>query len=366
MRLVIATPLYPPEIGGPATYAKILEEGLPQEGIEAVVVKFSDVRHLPKLVRHYAYYRRVLKAARHSDVVLALDPVSVGLPAMKAAKRAGKPLLVKIVGDYAWEQGRQRFGVTAGLDEFISAEQKSLSVRALQKVQTRVAKAAIRIIVPSEYLKKIVTAWGIPTEKITVIYNAMPLEMVGVVPDAVAPLPKPLIVSVGRLVPWKHFDGVIDAVTALRAKGVSASLAIVGSGPLRAEIENHAREKLGGSCAVLGTLPHESTLAVMRSADAFVLNSSYEGLSHVLIEALALGVPIVATRISGNGEVVTDGEDGLLVPSGDTGALTQALERVLADASLRASMRAYARASARRFSRDAMLTSTAHVLKGLC
>ncbi len=167
MRIVIATPLYPPEIGGPATYAKLLEEGLPGKDIEVELVKFSEVRHLPKLIRHIAYYHRVLRAARNADVVFALDPVSVGLPAMKAAQKAGKPFVVKIVGDYAWEQGQQRFGVTENLDEFVKSEQKSFFVRRLQKIQTYVAKNATRIIVPSEYLKGIVAAWGIPKEKIS-------------------------------------------------------------------------------------------------------------------------------------------------------------------------------------------------------
>src|SRR3989344_9578793 len=112
MKIVIAAPLYPPEIGGPATYAKLLLEGLSQKGIEVDIVKFSEVRHLPKLIRHYAYYRRVLRSARGADAVLALDPASVGLPAMYAARKAKKPFVVKIVGDYAWEQGIQRFGIT--------------------------------------------------------------------------------------------------------------------------------------------------------------------------------------------------------------------------------------------------------------
>src|SRR3989344_6122168 len=164
MKLVIATPLYPPEIGGPATYAKLLEDGLPGKGIEVELVKFSGVRHLPKLVRHYIYYRRVLQAARGADAVLALDPVSVGLPAMKAAKKAGKPFVVKIVGDYAWEQGVQRFGVTQNLDEFVRTTTVPFRVSVLRRIQTRVAQGAPRVIVPSEYLKNIVSAWGVPRE----------------------------------------------------------------------------------------------------------------------------------------------------------------------------------------------------------
>lgn len=360
MKVVIATPLYPPEIGGPATYAKILEEGLPAKGIEVELVKFADVRYLPKLARHYAYYSRVLAAARRADLVLALDPVSVGLPAMYAARRAGKPLVVKVAGDYAWEQGRQRFGITQELDEFVRAPQSSRPVRLLQRIETRVARSAARIIVPSAYLKKIVMAWGMPERAIDVIHNAVPLGRVGAVPAEVAALPGPLVVSVGRLVPWKHMDGVIDAVAE-----TSASLALIGNGPLRGALAARAKEKLPGRHAVVGPLSHADTLAVMRSADVFVLNSSYEGLSHVLIEALALGAPIIATAIGGNPEVVADGETGFLVPPDDPTRLADALASLLADAPLRARLGSSAKRRAARFSKDAMLESTAARLTAL-
>jgi glycosyltransferase involved in cell wall biosynthesis len=118
MKLVIATPLYPPESGGPATYAKLLTEHLSADESGAherdfvALVKFSDVRHLPKIIRHSAYFFKVLKAGRSADVILALDPVSTGFPAALAAGMLRKPFVVKIVGDFAWEQGRQRFGIT--------------------------------------------------------------------------------------------------------------------------------------------------------------------------------------------------------------------------------------------------------------
>lgn len=365
MRLVIATPLYPPEIGGPATYAKLLFEGLPSKGIEVELVKFSEVRHLPKIIRHYAYYRRVLRAARGADAVLALDPVSVGLPAMYAAKKAKKPFVVKIVGDYAWEQGRQRFGIEQNLDEFVKERRVPFPVRILRRIQTRVAAAATRVIVPSEYLKGIVTTWGIPRRKIRVVYNAVTLEEAGVVPASVAKLSRPLIVTAGRLVPWKHIEGVIDAVAQLRTKGVRASLAIIGEGPERERLAAHAAEKSEGDVVFTGALSHSDTLATMKSADAFVLNSSYEGLSHFLIESLMLGVPTLATRIGGNPEVITDGEDGLLVAAGDTPALALTLSRLLGDAELRTRLSSCARESTRRFSTDTMLTATAELLNTL-
>ena len=264
MKLVIATPLYPPEIGGPATYAKLLEDGLPGKGIGVELVKFSEVRHLPKLIRHYAFYRRVLRAARNADVVLALDPVSVGLPAMKAAQKAKKPFVVKIVGDYAWEQGQQRFGITQTLDEFVKEKSVPFPVRVLRRIQTRVARSTVRVIVPSEYLKNIVTAWGIPTDKIEVIYNAMPIEEIGTVPEAVAKLPRPLVVTAGRLVPWKNIDGVIDATEELRREGGQTSLTIVGEGPERDALMIRAEKKLPGQAVFTGALSHADMLATLR------------------------------------------------------------------------------------------------------
>jgi len=359
MKLVIATPLYPPEIGGPATYAKLLEEGLPEKGIDVELVKFSAVRHLPKIIRHFVYFLRVRRALARADVALALDGVSVGLPTYIASWILRKPFVVKIVGDYAWEQGQQRFGITASLDEFVRLNDVPLAVRFLRTIQTGVAKRARLVIVPSEYLKGIVATWGLSVEKIQVIYNSVQkIKEAGSVHAAVSDLPSPLVVTGGRLVHWKNIDSVIDACA--RVPGVS--LAIVGDGPERARLSARADEKLKKNVTFTGVLAHKDILAVMRIADIFVLNSSYEGLSHMLIEAQALGVPTIATNIGGNPEVITDGEGGILIPEKDTQALERALSRMLGDSKLYASMSKSAYNSSKRFSQDAMLEAVAKAL----
>lgn len=363
MKLVIATPLYPPEIGGPATYVKLLEEGLLSKGVEVHVVKFSCVRHLPKIVKHIAYYRELRKALKSADALLALDPVSTGLPACIAATRVKKPLVVKVVGDYAWEQGRQRFGITEDLDAFVRETKVPFLVRLLQKIQTYVARHATRVIVPSQYLKGIVTAWGIPQEKIEVIYNAVTIEKTGQVPEAVAVAPRPLIVSVGRLVPWKHVDSVIDAVAALHDAGNLGTLVIVGDGPEWSALKQRGEEKLPEKVIFTGSLSHADTLAVLMRADVLVLNSSYEGLSHLLVEAQTLLVPTIATHVGGNSEVITDGENGLLVRVGDTDALARTIQKVLSDDALRARVSVRSLESSKRFSVETMLTTTAAILE---
>src|SRR3990167_7698484 len=98
MRILIATGLYPPESGGPATYARLLEEYLPARGFGVSVLPFSRVRHLPLGVRHMAYFFRCFCMTFRADVVFAQDTVSVGLPAALATRLAGKKFLVRVPG----------------------------------------------------------------------------------------------------------------------------------------------------------------------------------------------------------------------------------------------------------------------------
>lgn len=362
MRLLIATPLYPPDPGGPATYARILEQELPSRGVQVALLKFSDVRRFPKVIRHVAYFVLLMRAGRDADAILALDPVSTGLPAMLAAKLLKKAFFVKVVGDYAWEQGTQRFGIRVTLDEFVRTAHMPFSVAVLRRVQTMVARAARTVIVPSEYLRGIVTRWGIESEHVTVIYNAMQEEEIGEVPPRAQAMERPRVVSVGRLVPWKGMPGLIHAIAAVREDVPGTSLLVAGDGPDRDILERlmHARLKDAGS--LLGPLSHADTLALIKDADVFVLNSTYEGLSHLLIEALALGKAIVATDVGGNPELIEDGKNGLLVPSGDRDALAEAIRHLLQTPKHREVLGRAAEESAKRFSTSAMAETTVSVL----
>jgi glycosyltransferase involved in cell wall biosynthesis len=362
MRLLIATPLYPPDPGGPATYAKILEAELPKLGIQIAVLKFGDVRRLPKVVRHFAYFFLLIRAGRDADALLALDPVSTGFPVMLASLFLKKPFFVKVVGDYAWEQGTQRYGIRVSLDEFVRTHHVPVQVALFRKIQTLVAEKAKTVIVPSEYLKGIVSTWGIEPAKISVVYNAMQTEEPGTLPLPVASLKRPRVVSVGRLVPWKGMAGIIDAVARVQESLPDATLAIAGDGPDRDTLERLMQARLGSSGTMTGPLSHPDTLALIQDADVFVLNSTYEGLSHLLIEALALGTPIIATNVGGNPELIEDGKNGLLVPSGDRTALTEALLHLLVTPEHRARLSVAARTSAERFTMGAMARATAAVL----
>ena len=363
IRVVIATPLYPPESGGPATYAQVLAQELPKLGIEVTLVKFSDVRK--RWFRHLQYFRLVSKAARGADLVYALDAVSVGLPVMFAAKRRRKRFVVKVVGDFAWEQGSQRALKVGSLEEFVKKRSIPLSLWPLRLIQTLVARNAVRVVVPSNFLEGIVAEWGVSRERISVIWNAVSVEMPIKVPTQVGALPRPIVISVGRLVPWKGFFTCIEAVKILRAEGIGASLAVVGDGPDRPDLEAEAKRSLGSGFTFCGVLQKGDTHAAIRYAEVFVLDSSYEGLSHTLIEAVSLGASIVASDIPANREVVEHEKSALLVRPNDAMALAAAIQRLLSDSELTGRLAENGRSIAAAFSIPRMVLQTATLLQSV-
>lgn len=333
MRLLIATGLYPPEIGGPATYSKMLHDELPQRGVEVSVLPFSGVRALPVGVRHIVYLLKLLKRGFAYDLIYAQDAVSVGLPAALAAFLLRKPLWVRIPGDYAWEQGVQRFGVTDTLDVFVKKTAHSIPVRMLRSLQTFVIRRAQCVIVPSEYMAKIVALSGIQKSKIRVVYSSVSEPKIAEGREELRErlgLHGKVIVSAGRLVPWKGMEELISTFAELLREMPEATLVIVGDGPLRESLLKHAKAVgIEGSVRFTGTLPQGELFAYLKAADVFVLNTAYEGLSHQLIEVMMMGTPLVTTSVGGNPELIHSEEEGLLVPYNDGEALGCALRRVL-------------------------------------
>jgi len=336
MRILIATGVYPPETGGPATYTKLLEEKLPSRGFEVRVLPFRSVRGLPKIIRHTAYFFKCLRAALGADVVYAQDTVSVGFPAALAAMLTGKKFLVRVPGDYAWEQARQRFGVSDELDVF-QTKSYGLRVWCLRLIQRCVVRRAKAVVVPSGYMKKIVEGWLVPSGveggNIRVIYSSVEVPA----PAAVTRPEGFLVVSSGRRVPWKGFEALERTV---------------------------AREP-GWRFKLLEHMPRAEVLGWVKAADVFALNSTYEGLSHALVEAMTLGTPVVATRVGGNPELIEDGVNGLLVEAKNDEALLAALKRVHDDPEAAAARAAAARGRAKEFSIDKTLNQLCELFKAI-
>lgn len=173
-------------------------------------------------------------------------------------------------------------------------------------------------------------------EKIITIYNGVDPEKYknsaredvrqrwGIEADAA------LLGAVGRLHPVKGLADLLQAVAGLRSAYPHVRLLLVGDGPLRAELERQAAA-LDISETVIFTGAQKDVPAILSALDVLVLPSLAEGLSNVLLEAMAAGLPVVATAVGGTPELVIDGETGRLVPPQDAASLAQAIQQLLAN-----------------------------------
>jgi glycosyltransferase involved in cell wall biosynthesis len=162
------------------------------------------------------------------------------------------------------------------------------------------------------------------------------------------------LVFAGRLGPQKALGTALQALASVP----DVTLAIAGDGPERGALERQARElRLDERVSFLGSVPREQVLRLFRAAEASVLPSAWENFPHAVVEALAVGCPVIATAVGGVPEVVRDGENGLLVAPGDPAALAAAIARYFADEQLRGRLRDAAAGSVHGYSEQAVFTT---------
>jgi colanic acid/amylovoran biosynthesis glycosyltransferase len=158
-------------------------------------------------------------------------------------------------------------------------------------------------------------------------------------PPALQPAPvgaRPIVMCVARLSPEKGHAGLISAFARLVAEGLDAELELLGEGPDRVRIEEQIRTLgLSDRVRLHGQVPEDQVLRAMTRASVVVVSSFMEGLPVVLMEALAIGVPVIAPCVAGIPELVEHGVSGLTFPPGDWDRLTHALRQLLSDPALR-------------------------------
>ncbi len=174
------------------------------------------------------------------------------------------------------------------------------------------------------------------------IYHGIDLSLFSGGNDKCPPSAPYRILTIARLTPKKGVPTILEAIRLLRNQGVDLTHTLIGDGDDRDKILSCIRRlKLDDTTRWLGTLPHQQVLAHYREADVFVLgceiaaNGDRDGIPNVLVESMAMGVPVVATGISAIPEIVTDGKTGLLVTPGRPEQMARAIHRLLTDSDLR-------------------------------
>lgn len=352
MRILVITGVFHPETVGPATYLFHLLDELVKRGHDPAVITCGDADHghpypypvqrismrKPLPTRILGFTWSILRVGRFYDLLFVND---YGLPAALANLLLRKPLVMKIVGDAAWERAVLKGWVPPheGIEEF-QKRRRPLKSYLLKRIQQFYAKRADRIIAPSDYLKRLIGGWGVPHEKIVVIHNAVRASRFSVLASkdevrAKLALRGKVILTVARLAPWKGVDRIVRIMPLVREREPQSNLVILGQGPELPRLRVLAEElSVAPFVEFRGSVPNEMMPLYLKAADVFVLYSGYEGLPHVVLEAMASGTAIVASSAGGTPEVLEHGVTGLLVPYGDEGWLAEAVLLLLRDKGL--------------------------------
>jgi glycosyltransferase involved in cell wall biosynthesis len=341
-------------VGGPALHVTYLTRGLAERGYETTLVAGDVARgeesmafvaqragvsvvQLPGLSRELSPVRDAIAAWRLARIIRSVRPDVVHTHTAKAGAVGRAAALLA---------GRRPVVVHTFHGHVLRGYFGTLGTLVFRVIETALARVSDRLVAVSPEVRDELVGLGVaPESKFSVIrlgieleprvaFDGDPLDVrrrLGIDADRF------VVGWFGRMTAVKRTDDLLAALAALCERGVDAVLLLVGDGDDRVRLEQRAFDLgLARSCLFLGY--QEDVAAWYAICDAVVLSSASEGTPVTIIEALAAGRPVVATRVGGVPDVVEDGETGFLVGRGDTAAMAEQLEVLARDPALRTSM----------------------------
>jgi glycosyltransferase involved in cell wall biosynthesis len=272
--------------------------------------------HLPALLRTLRY-----------DLVIGFDIDGF----LWSGRQAGTPYLASIKGVIAEEMQHER-GRTRLLFELLS------------RLEGHNARGADAVLTTSAYCRAAIRRhYGVPPRQVRLVPEGIELarwrRLVEREPHS---SDGATILCVARQYPRKHIADLLRALAIVRERAPRARAIIAGDGPEHAALRRLASElRLGDAAQFTGALPDQALERLYRRADVFCLPSVQEGFGIVFLEAMACGLPVIATASAAIPEVIPHGRAGLLVPPGDVGELASALAELLSDGAQRAAFGAF-------------------------
>ena len=324
--------IYPPESGGPAKFTKEFAEWYSTKSGHCSVVTLTDEKSstthnahqkIIKLSRSLNIVMRYLKVAftirRNSSSDVPILAAGMFLETYLATRFSRRKYVAKVPGDFVWERARNNGYTELDIEDFQSAA-LNLKYRVFRWMASQSLRSASQVIVPTRQLEKLCVRWGVNAENISYIPNSVDLSLFN---STGKPTKDFDLLTVCRLVKWKGVDELIAVAHALNLK-----LAIAGDGPEKLNLENQAK-KIGAGVTFFGDISQPQLIDLYQRSRIFVLNSSYEGLSHALLEARASGLFSIARANTGSEDVIENDNDGILCGSHKYPDLKSAITYVL-------------------------------------
>lgn len=271
MKILLATGIYPPQIGGPAQYAKNLAEALRVQGHEVLVRTYELERKLPMGVRHFLFFLRSLWAMPGTDLVIALDTFSVAFPAVCAASLCGKKMMIRTGGDFLWEFYVERTGDLVLFRDFYTTRMGKLNSkeRLVFRLTRWTLKSVNAIIFSTQWQRDIFTsAYGLDVKKNFIVENFYGEHI-----STFSPVQKNFV-SASRPLKWKNQDRLAKAFE----KVATTEVSVVHD---------------------FTTVPHEKFIEKLQNAYAVILVSLGDISPNMILDAIRCGKPFIMTRETG-------------------------------------------------------------------
>jgi len=282
MRILIASGIYPPDIGGPAQYARNLFETWRAQGHEVKVAAYRWERAAPPGLRHLLYLTKVWRKGWNADLILVLDTWSAAVPAMLACKLMRKKYVMRTGGDQLWESYVERTGEKVLFRTFYD-EPRVLTgkERMMQRWSGAVLRGAAAVMFNTDWQRQIfLKAYGLKPERMFILNNFCGPHM-----EPIAPEGRVFLASTREL-KWKNLDS-------LRAAFKEARETVRGRGLEDIELDT-------------GKAVYDNFIERMRRSYAVILASLGDIGPNMILDAVRTGVPFIVTRETGLADMVRE------------------------------------------------------------
>ena len=320
MDILITVGIFPPDVGGPASFVPKIAKKLKESGHNIKIICLSDKknsnykdelnvtrisRSFPILFRWIITIIKIFKHSKKSDLIFING---LGTEATIANLLSRKKVIRKIVGDPVWERVYNKKLINESFDDF--QENKHGIFISLQKIirNWSINKSNL-IITPSQHLKTFINKIGVDN-KILVINNGVTIQETNnkVFQNRIIQL---LVIS--RLVTQKNIDSIIKAVKVMENESII--LNIIGDGSEINNLKNLVEDyELEEKVNFIGKIENTKLNEYLSNADIFVQASNYEGLPHSILEAVNYEIPILSTEVGGCSVLLNKGERGYIIP----------------------------------------------------